>query len=80
MLNGVWPALIALVLLSGLAALAPARRLYAGGWSERAVGTYFLALWVGAVAVVVAPGALRFLVPILVVAWLAPFVTLRVAR
>ena len=80
MLAVMWPALIALVLLTGFAALPPARRLYAAGWSQRAVGAYFLALWVAAVAVVAAPGALRFLVPILVIAWLAPFVTLRLAR
>ena len=75
-----WPALLALVLLSALAALPPARRLYAAGWSQRAVATYYLAILLAAVAVVVAPGALRFLVPILVIAWLAPFVTLRLAR
>jgi hypothetical protein len=71
------PALLAVVLLTGLLALVPTRRVQLAGWSQPVVGAYFLCLWAGAVAIAVTPGA-RFLVPIVLVAYLAPFVTLRV--
>jgi hypothetical protein len=70
------PALLALVLVTWLLALVPTRRTVLAGWSQAAVAAYFLALWAGSVAIAVAPGA-RFLVPMVLVAYLAPFVTLR---
>lgn len=71
------PTLIALVLVSALLVLIPTRRLHLAGWSQSVVGAYFLAMWLATVALAWAPGATRFLVPILVAAYLAPFVTLR---
>lgn len=71
------PALIAIVLVTALLVLVPTRRLYLAGWSPTVVAGYFLATWAVAVAVAWAPGRTRFLVPILLVAYLAPFVTLR---
>jgi hypothetical protein len=77
MIPGMSPALIALVLVTALLSLVPARRLHLAGWSQAVVAGYFVALWVASVAVAWAPGATRLLVPIVIVAYLAPFVTLR---
>jgi hypothetical protein len=71
------PALLAIVLVTGLLALAPTRRVHLAGWSQTAVAAYFLALWAGSVAIAWAPAAARFLVPIVLIAYLAPFVTLQ---
>jgi hypothetical protein len=77
MITGMPPALLAIVLVTGLLALVPTRRVHLAGWSQAAVGAYFLALWIGAAVIAWAPGTARFLVPIVLVAYLAPFVTLR---
>jgi hypothetical protein len=77
MIRGMPPALLAIVLATGLLALVPTRRVFLAGWSQAAVAAYFLALWVGSAAIALAPGGARFLVPIVLVAYLAPFVTLR---
>jgi hypothetical protein len=69
------PALLALLLVLALLALIPARRLHLAGWSGRAVLVYYLGLLVVALAAVELRGLGRFLVPILVVAYVAPFVT-----
>jgi hypothetical protein len=70
------PGPLALVLVIGLLALVPTRRLHRFGWSAGTVGVYFVALWIlGVVAASGGPG--RILVPVLLVAWLAPFVTVR---
>lgn len=68
------PALIALGLGLALVVLIPARRLQLGGFSARAIGLYALVLWLLAVGVVVRPGLSRFLVPFLLVLYIAPFV------
>jgi hypothetical protein len=73
------PGLLALVLVLGVLALVPARRLARLGWSRGSVGTYFLALWAMGFAVATAPGGARILVPLLLVVWIAPFVTWRTA-
>ena len=68
------PWLLALGLLIGLLVLVPARRLHAAGLSSAVIGGYALALWLLAMFVAVRPVASRLLVPILVLAYLAPFV------
>lgn len=66
--------ILALALVIGLLVLIPARRLQAAGFSGGAVGTYAVILWALGMAMAVQPIASRFLVPILIVAYLAPFV------
>lgn len=68
------PALLAVGLVIGLLVLLPARRLQLGGFSDRSIGLYALCLWALAFALAVRPGATRFLIPILLIAYLAPFV------
>ena len=68
------PWLLALALIVGLLVLIPARRLQLSGVSARAAGLYVVILWVLAMAVAIRPVATRFVVPILLVAYLAPFV------
>jgi hypothetical protein len=67
------PLVIALALALALVVLAPSRRLFVAGLDARWIGWYATVLWLGAMLVVLVPG-LRFLVPILFVAWVAPFV------
>ena len=69
------PALIALALLLGFVVLLPARRLQLAGFRSRTIGVYAACLWVLAFFLAVRPVAARFLIPILLVAYLAPFVT-----
>jgi len=80
MLASVPPSLIAILLVTALLALLPTRRLYLSGRSQGLVSAYFLVLWSAASLAAWAPGALRLIVPIVVIAWLAPFVVLRTAR
>jgi hypothetical protein len=68
------PWLLALALGVGLLVLIPARRLQLSGVSARIIGLYAVALWVLAMIVAIRPIATRFLVPMLLVAYLAPFV------
>jgi hypothetical protein len=68
------PTLLALGLVLGLLVLVPARRLRLAGISARAVGTYAAILWLLAFVAAAMPGAMRALVPILLIAYLAPFV------
>jgi hypothetical protein len=68
------PLLLVVLLVAALIALIPVWRLHAAGWPAR-----WLALaWFGYAAVLAfavrAPAASRFLVPMLVVAFVAPFV------
>ena len=76
------PALLAVGLLLGLVVLLPAKRLQLAGLSSQLIGLYALFLWALAFLLVVRPVAARFLVPILIVAYIAPFVVApgRVAR
>jgi hypothetical protein len=73
----VGPASLALSGLIALLVLLPTRRLQLAGWSARSLAAYYLAVWLLAVVVAVVPVPARFLVPFLLVAYLAPFVTLR---
>jgi hypothetical protein len=67
------PFVIGLALGLALVVLAPSRRLYLAGLDPRWIGLYATIMWLGSMLVVLLPG-LRFLVPILIVTWVAPFV------
>lgn len=71
------PALLALVGLLFLLLLAPTRRLQLAGWPSRALATYLGSMLLLGLLVAELRGPARFLVPILVIGYLAPFVTLR---
>lgn len=68
------PWLLALGLVLGLLVLIPARRLHLAGLASRTIGLYALALWLLTMLVAIRPTTARILVPILVVAYIAPFV------
>jgi hypothetical protein len=68
------PALLAIALVLGLVVLLPARRLQLAGFRGRSIGGYAAFLWVLAFVLAIRPVAARFLIPILVIAYLAPFV------
>jgi hypothetical protein len=68
------PWLLALGLLIGLLVLIPARRLQLAGLSSVVIGGYAITLWLLGMLVAIRPVATRVLVPILVLAYLAPFV------
>jgi len=76
------PWLIALALALGFIVLIPARRLQLAGLSGRVTGAYAAALWLMGMVAAIRPVGLRVLVPILLIAYLAPFVAgpERVAR
>jgi hypothetical protein len=68
------PFLLAVGLILGLIILLPARRLQLAGFRGRAIGLYAVCLWGLAFFLAVRPVAARFLIPILLIAYLAPFV------
>jgi hypothetical protein len=68
------PALLAVGLVLGLIILLPARRLQLAGFRSRTIGLYAACLWALAFFLAVRPVAARFLIPILLIAYLAPFV------
>ena len=68
------PALLAIALVLGLVVLLPARRLQLAGFRGRSIGAYAAVLWALAFVLAIRPVAARFLVPILLIAYLAPFV------
>jgi hypothetical protein len=68
------PRLLAIGLVLGFLVLLPARRLQLAGLSGRAIGVYAVALWLAGVVIVSAPVGARFLVPIALLAYIAPFV------
>lgn len=70
-------AFVALVVAIGVLALIPARRLHLAGCSGTLVGVYFLSVVAMGLLVAELRGPARYLVPILVVAYVAPFVTAR---
>jgi uncharacterized membrane protein len=71
------PVFLAAILVVGLLALAPTRRLYIGGHTPMTITTYFLALWLLGIALLVSGGFARILVPLLVVLYVLPFITWR---
>lgn len=68
------PWLLAAGLVLGLLVLLPARRLQLAGLSGRAIGFYAVALWLAGLLLVVRPVGARFLIPIALLAYIAPFV------
>ena len=68
------PALLAVGLVLGLIILLPARRLQLAGFRSRTIATYAACLWALAFFLAIRPLAARFLVPILLIAYLAPFI------
>ncbi|HKG55690.1 MAG TPA: hypothetical protein VKA85_00400 [Candidatus Limnocylindrales bacterium] len=70
------PALLAAVLVVGLLALPPARRLFRSGRSVATIAVYYATLALLALLLVLVPGRGRFLIPVLVVLYVVPFITL----
>ena|SRR5687768_2303267 len=68
------PWMLALALGLGLLVLIPARRLRDAGLSRGSVGLYALTLWSLAMLVAVRPGATRIVIPLLLLAYVAPFI------
>jgi hypothetical protein len=66
--------LLAVALVLGLLVLLPARRLQLAGLSGRAIGAYAVALWLLGFVMAVRPIGARFLIPIALLAYIAPFV------
>ncbi len=72
------PALLALALVLFFVLLAPTDRLRRAGWPPRALGAYLVTMLLLGLFLAELPGPARFLVPILVLGYLAPFVAARV--
>jgi len=70
-------ALVALVAAIGILVLIPTRRLFVAGWPPRSLALYFVGVVALGVIVAELRAPARFLIPILVVAYIAPFVTAR---
>jgi hypothetical protein len=70
-------ALVALVVAIALLVLIPTRRLFLAGWSGRSLLAYFVGVVALGVVVAELRAPARFLIPLLVIAYIAPFVTAR---
>jgi hypothetical protein len=70
----VGPEFLALGLVLVLLVLIPARRLQLAGFGARTIGAYAASLWLLGLVVAIRPGLLRILIPLLLVAYLAPFI------
>jgi hypothetical protein len=68
------PELILLLLLSGLVALLPVRRLHEAGWATGPLFTAWFLYALGLFAGMRLPGLARFLLPVVAIAFVAPFV------
>jgi hypothetical protein len=68
------PALLAMLLLVMLAALIPVRRLSVAGWSTGTLFTTWVLYSVGLFVGLRFPGVSRFVLPVLIVAFVLPFV------
>src|SRR6188508_3243925 len=68
------PLLLLIVVVAGLIAMIPVWRLRLAGWPRRWLVVAWLVYAIGIFAAVRAPAATRFLLPILVLAYVAPFV------
>jgi hypothetical protein len=69
-----WPGLLILLLVACLLALLPVWRLRVAGWPPRSLFIAWLSYAIGIFVIVRFPGPFRFLLPILVLAMIAPFV------
>ncbi len=79
MMRLVWlsPGFLALGLALALLVLLPTRRLHLAGWPGSWLATYYVGVLLLALLVAELRGPAKFLVPVLVIAYLAPFVTVR---
>ena len=68
---------ILLIVVIGLLVMIPTRRLFLAGWTPPALTTYFLAMLALGLFVAELRGPARYLIPILVLAYIAPFITAR---
>jgi len=68
------PWLLALGLVLALIVLIPAKRLQLAGVSGRVTGAYAIALWLMGMLIAIRPVGIRVLLPILLIAYLAPFI------
>lgn len=68
------PLYLAIGLILALVVLLPARRLHLAGVSGRIIGLYAVCVWALAFFLAIRPLAARFLIPILIIAWVAPFI------
>ncbi len=72
-----WLPLVVIAAL-GMLALVPGRRLQLAGWSQAAAVTYSLVVWLLAAILLLNRGAgARWLLPLLVILWIWPWVTWR---
>ena len=71
------PGLLAVLLVTALLALFPARRRYLSGHPTIVVGAYFGLLWLLGVLIALGPGRTRLFLPLILVLYLVPFLTLR---
>ncbi len=68
------PALLLILLVAGLIALLPVWRLHLAGWPLRWLLTAWLVYGAWILVTIRFPGPVRFLIPLLVLAFVAPFV------
>ena len=68
------PALLLILLVAGLVAMIPVWRLRAAAWSAQSLFTAWVVYAIGIFVAVRFPGPVRFLIPVLVLAYVAPFV------
>ena len=68
---------VALIAVLGLLVMIPTRRLFLAGWTSPALTVYFLIVLALGLFVAELRGPARYLIPILVLAYIAPFVTAR---
>jgi hypothetical protein len=71
------PGILAVLLVTALLALIPARRLYLAGHPAIVIGAYFAVLWVLGALIAFGPGRSRLFVPLILVLYLVPFITWR---
>jgi hypothetical protein len=68
------PALLLFALIAGLLALLPVWRLHRAGWPSRTLLTAWVAYSFGIFVGMRFPGPFRLLIPVIIVAYVAPFV------
>lgn len=73
------PELAVILLVAAIFGLAllPTRRLFVSGWTTRPLAAYFAALFGLGLLLALTRGRIGFLLPILVLAYVAPFITAR---
>ena len=73
------PELTVILLVAAIFGLAllPTRRLFVSGWTSRPLGAYFAAMVGLGLLIALTRGRIGFLLPVLVLAYIAPFITAR---